>query len=109
MPTTSTPALARTARNLSDQLPKLQKELDTPISFIYHSQTIRPAKADRSQWFVPVGASMAPQPAAAERYIAKLARQVGITMLGRASGKHYLAFAGKQRLVRVSPQPTELA
>jgi hypothetical protein len=66
--------------NLSDQLPKLQKELDTPISFIYHSQTIRPAKADRSQWFVPVGASMAPKPAAAERYIAKLARQVGITI-----------------------------
>ena len=66
--------------NLSDQLPKLQKELDTPISFRYHSQTIRPAKADRSQWFVPVGASMAPKPAAAERYIAKLARQVGITI-----------------------------
>ena len=80
VPATSTHALASTAMNLSDQLPKLQKELDTPISFRYHSQTIRPAKADRSQWFVPVGASMAPKPAAAERYIAKLARQVGITI-----------------------------
>ena len=80
VPATSTHALASTAMNLSDQLPKLQKELDTPISFIYHSQTTRPAKADRSQWFVPVGASMAPKPAAAERYIAKLARQVGITI-----------------------------
>jgi len=38
-----------------------------------------------------------------------IAKQVGITMLGRASGKHYLAFTGKERLVRTSAQPTELA
>ena len=80
VPTIPTPAPASTAMNLSGQLPKLQKELDTPISFIYHNQTIRPAKADRSQWFVPIGASMAPRPAAAGRYIAKLARQAGITI-----------------------------
>ncbi|MGH8732239.1 MAG: formate dehydrogenase accessory sulfurtransferase FdhD, partial [Burkholderiales bacterium] len=39
----------------------------------------------------------------------KIAKQVGITMLGRASGRHYLAFTGKERLVRTSPQPTALA
>lgn len=38
-----------------------------------------------------------------------IARKVGITMLGRASGRHYLAFTGKERLVRTQPQPTELA
>jgi len=39
----------------------------------------------------------------------EIARKVGITMLGRASGKHYLAFTGRERLVRRSPQPTALA
>src|SRR5205823_257544 len=39
----------------------------------------------------------------------EIAKQVGMTMLGRASGKHYLAFTGKQRLVRTATQPTELA
>ena len=39
----------------------------------------------------------------------EIARQVGITMLGRASGRHYLAFTGKERLVRSTPQPTALA
>ena len=38
-----------------------------------------------------------------------IARRVGITMLGRASGRHYLAFTGRQRLTRTSVQPTELA
>jgi len=33
-----------------------------------------------------------------------IAARVGITMLGRASGKHYLAFTGKERVVRSSPQ-----
>jgi FdhD protein len=39
----------------------------------------------------------------------QIAGKVGITMLGRASGKHYLVFSGKERLVRSSPQPTALA
>jgi FdhD protein len=39
----------------------------------------------------------------------RIAQQIGITMLGRASGRHYLAFTGKERLVRTSPQPTALA
>jgi FdhD protein len=38
-----------------------------------------------------------------------IAQKVGITMLGRASGRHYLAFTGKERLVRTSSQPTALA
>jgi len=38
-----------------------------------------------------------------------IAQKVGITMLGRASGRHYLAFTGKQRLLRTTPQPTALA
>ena len=38
-----------------------------------------------------------------------IAKKVGITMLGRASGRHYLAFTGKERLVRNSPQPTAVA
>ncbi len=38
-----------------------------------------------------------------------IAAKVGITMLGRASGRHYLAFAGKERLVKTAPQPTALA
>ena len=39
----------------------------------------------------------------------EIAKKVGITMLGRASGRHYLAFTGKERLVRTTPQPTALA
>jgi len=39
----------------------------------------------------------------------EIAKKVGMTMLGRASGKHYLAFTGKERLKRTAPQPTELA
>ena len=39
----------------------------------------------------------------------EIARKTGITMLGRASGRHYLAFTGRERLVRSSPQPTAIA
>ena len=39
----------------------------------------------------------------------EIAKKVGITMLGRASGRHYLAFTGKERIVRSAPQPTALA
>jgi len=39
----------------------------------------------------------------------QIAQKVGITMLGRASGRHYLAFTGRQRLIRTSPQPTAVA
>jgi FdhD protein len=38
-----------------------------------------------------------------------IAQKIGITMLGRASGRHYLAFTGRERLVRTLPQPTALA
>ena len=38
-----------------------------------------------------------------------IAGQVGLTMLGRASGRHYLAFTGKHRLQRTAPQPTAVA
>ena len=39
----------------------------------------------------------------------RIAEKIGITMLGRASGRHYLAFTGRQRLVRTAPQPTAVA
>ena len=39
----------------------------------------------------------------------EIAAKVGLTMLGRASGKHYLAFTGRERLVRSRTQPTALA
>ncbi|HEV2431138.1 MAG TPA: formate dehydrogenase accessory sulfurtransferase FdhD, partial [Burkholderiales bacterium] len=39
----------------------------------------------------------------------EIAKKVGITMLGRASGRHYLAFTGKERIIRTAPQPTALA
>ena len=39
----------------------------------------------------------------------QVAHKVGLTMLGRASGRHYLLFSGAQRLRRTLPQPTELA
>jgi FdhD protein len=39
----------------------------------------------------------------------RIAEKIGITMLGRASGRHYLAFTGRQRLVRTAPQPTTYA
>ncbi len=39
----------------------------------------------------------------------EIAKRVGITMLGRASGRHYLAFTGRQRLERTAPRPTALA
>jgi len=37
-----------------------------------------------------------------------IAQKIGITMLGRATGRHYLLFTGKQRFVK-SPGPTLLA
>ena len=39
----------------------------------------------------------------------EIAKKTGITMLGRASGRHYLAFTGKERIVKTAPQPTALA
>jgi FdhD protein len=39
----------------------------------------------------------------------EIAKKVGMTMLGRASGKHYLAFTGRERLRRTATQPTEVA
>jgi len=39
----------------------------------------------------------------------RIAQQTGITMLGRASGRHYLAFTGRQRLLRTAPRPTAYA
>ena len=38
-----------------------------------------------------------------------VAKRVGLTMLGRASGRHYLAFTGTQRLKRTAPAPTAVA
>jgi FdhD protein len=38
-----------------------------------------------------------------------IARQVDLTMIGRASGRHYLTFTGKHRLKLTAPQPTALA
>jgi len=37
-----------------------------------------------------------------------IARQVDLTMIGRASGRHYLAFTGKHRLRLTAPKPTAL-
>jgi FdhD protein len=39
----------------------------------------------------------------------EIAKKVGLTMLGRASGRHYLAFTGRERLLRSAPQPTAYA
>ena len=39
----------------------------------------------------------------------QIAERVGLTMLGRASGRHYLAFTGKERIVKTVPQPTAFA
>lgn len=39
----------------------------------------------------------------------QIAQKVGLTMLGRASGRHYLLFTGGQRLRRTALRPTELA
>jgi len=38
-----------------------------------------------------------------------IAQRVGLTMIGRASGRHYLAFTGKHRLKRNAPQATMTA
>jgi FdhD protein len=38
-----------------------------------------------------------------------IARQVGLTMVGRASGRHYLAFTGTHRLKHTAPRPTMTA
>jgi FdhD protein len=39
----------------------------------------------------------------------EVAQRVGLTMLGRTSGRHYLAFTGQQRLQRTLPQATAFA
>jgi len=36
----------------------------------------------------------------------EIASRVGLTMIGRASGRHYLAFTGRHRLKRSAPAPT---
>jgi FdhD protein len=38
-----------------------------------------------------------------------IANKVGITMLGRASGRHYLVFSGKERILKTAAQPTAVA
>jgi FdhD protein len=38
-----------------------------------------------------------------------IAERVGLTMLGRASGRHYLLFTGKHRLEQTAPRPTAIA
>ena len=38
-----------------------------------------------------------------------IAQQVGLTMIGRASGRHYLAFTGKHRLKYTAPKSTAVA
>ena len=38
-----------------------------------------------------------------------IAQRIGLTMIGRASGRHYLAFTGRHRLRRTAPQPTAVA
>jgi FdhD protein len=39
----------------------------------------------------------------------EIAQRTGITMIGRASGRHYLLFTGAQRILRTAPRPTALA
>ena len=39
----------------------------------------------------------------------EIARKIGLTMIGRASGRHYLAFTGRHRLTRSATQPTMTA
>jgi len=36
----------------------------------------------------------------------QIAGRIGLTMIGRASGRHYLAFTGRHRLKLTTPQPT---
>ena len=38
-----------------------------------------------------------------------IAKKIGITMLGRASGRHYLVFTGKERILKTVQQPTAFA
>ncbi len=38
-----------------------------------------------------------------------IAKRTGITMIGRASGRHYLLFTGAQRIIRSAPRPTAFA
>jgi len=39
----------------------------------------------------------------------EIARKVGITMLGRTSGRHYLVFSGKERILKTAAARTALA
>ena len=39
----------------------------------------------------------------------EIAQKIGLTMIGRASGRHYLAFTGRNRLTRTATQPTMTA
>jgi FdhD protein len=38
----------------------------------------------------------------------QIAERVGLTMIGRASGRHYLAFTGRHRLKLTAPRPTAI-
>src|SRR5258706_7650179 len=38
-----------------------------------------------------------------------IAQRIGLTMIGRASGRHYLIFTGKHRLKLTAPRPAALA
>jgi FdhD protein len=39
----------------------------------------------------------------------EIAQKIGLTMIGRASGRHFLAFSGRHRLTRTATQPTMTA
>ena len=39
----------------------------------------------------------------------EIAAKTGLTLIGRASGRHYLAFTGRNRLTRTAPRPTMTA
>jgi hypothetical protein len=100
IPTTITVARASNENELKSELPKLQQQLDTAISFKYHDQTIHTSAIDRGHWFAASGITMVPSAEAAKPYLAQLAQQLGITIANPDDLAAAAAYALSQADVR---------
>jgi len=74
-PTSSTITVA----DIQGELQKLQKELNTSISYVYTGHTVKPAAEDIGTWYVADGATMALSHDAIAAYIQKISSQMGVT------------------------------
>lgn len=85
--------------DLSDQLVRLQKQLDVRLSFVYRSQIVQPARAEMGAWFARSGQTMTVSTARFKTYIISVGQKLGIKVANQSS----LAAASNYALSKHSP------